>query len=70
MFKIMQNEAPSYLISLIPKREQTFNTRNNIYQPITAEQIVLRIHFSLYSNWLIQSRCQYKKLRINLNFQK
>ena len=28
MFKIMKNEAPSYLISLIPKREQTFNTRN------------------------------------------
>ena len=28
MFKIIKNEAPSYLISLIPKREQTFNTRN------------------------------------------
>ena len=28
MFKIMKNEAPNYLISLIPKREQTFNTRN------------------------------------------
>ena len=27
MFEIMKNEAPSYLISLIPKREQTFNIR-------------------------------------------
>ena len=24
----MKNEAPNYLIGLIPKREQTFNTRN------------------------------------------
>ena len=28
MFKIMKNEAPKYLISLIPKCKQTFNTRN------------------------------------------
>ena len=28
MFKIMKNEASINLISLIPKREQTFNTRN------------------------------------------
>ena len=28
MFKIMKNEAPNYLIWLISKREQTFNTRN------------------------------------------
>ena len=28
IFKIMKNEAPNYLISLIPKCEQTFNTRN------------------------------------------
>ena len=28
MFKIMKNEAPISLISLIPKREQTFNKRN------------------------------------------
>ena len=28
MFKIMKNKAPNYLISLIPKRKQTFNARN------------------------------------------
>ena len=28
MFKTMKNDAPNYLISLIPKHEQTFNTRN------------------------------------------
>ena len=28
MFKIMKNKAPIYLISLIPKREQAFNTIN------------------------------------------
>ena len=28
MFKIMKNEAPNYLISFMPKREQIFNTRN------------------------------------------
>ena len=28
MFKIIKHEAPNYLISLIPKREQTFKTRN------------------------------------------
>ena len=28
IFKIMKNEAPNYLISLMSKREQTFNTRN------------------------------------------
>ena len=28
MFKIMINKAPDYLISLIPKRKQTFQTRN------------------------------------------
>ena len=28
MFKIMKNEVPNFLISLIPKREQTFNTRS------------------------------------------
>ena len=28
MFKTMKNDAPNYLISLIPKYEQTFNTRN------------------------------------------
>ena len=28
MFKIMRNVAPDYLISLIPKREHTINTRN------------------------------------------
>ena len=29
MFKIMKEEAPSYLINLIPKGEQTIRTRNN-----------------------------------------
>ena len=29
MFKIMKKEAPNYLIILIPKFEQTINTRNN-----------------------------------------
>ena len=33
MFKIMKNEASNYLISLIPKRKQTFNTRNK-YLPL------------------------------------
>ena len=29
MFKIIKNEAPNYLINLIPKCEQTIRTRNN-----------------------------------------
>ena len=29
MFKIMKEEAPDYLINLIPKCEQTIRTRNN-----------------------------------------
>ena len=29
MFKIMKEEAPNYLINLIPKGEQTIGTRNN-----------------------------------------
>ena len=29
MFKIMKEEAPNYLINLIPKCEQTIKTRNN-----------------------------------------
>ena len=33
MFKIMKNDASNYLISLIPKRKQTFNTRNK-YLPL------------------------------------
>ena len=45
MLKIMKNEASSYLINLIPKHEQTFNTRNKHYQPTIAEQTVLSIHF-------------------------
>ena len=32
MFKIMKNQAPEYLINLIPKRKQNFNSRN-IYIP-------------------------------------
>ena len=41
----MKNEAPNYLISLIPEREQTLTQETNIYQSIIAEQIVLSIHF-------------------------
>ena len=29
MFKIMKEEAPNYLINLIPKCKQTIGTRNN-----------------------------------------
>ena len=29
MFKIMNNEAPNYLLNLIPKTQQTITTRNN-----------------------------------------
>ena len=29
MFKIMKKEAPNYLITLIPKCEVAFRTRNN-----------------------------------------
>ena len=29
MFKIMKEEAPNYLINLIPKCEQTIRTKNN-----------------------------------------
>ena len=36
MFKIMKNEASNYLISLIPKRKQTFNTRNK-YLPLNYD---------------------------------
>ena len=45
MFKIMKNEARNYLVNLIPKREQTFNARNNYLKTTIAEQIVLSIHF-------------------------
>ena len=34
MFNIMKNEAPNYLISLIPEREQTLTQETNIYQSI------------------------------------
>ena len=37
MFKIMKNEANSHLINLVPKRDQTFNTRNKDYQAIVPE---------------------------------
>ena len=30
MFKIIKNEAPNYLINLIPKCEQTIRTKDNI----------------------------------------
>ena len=75
MFKIIKNEAPSYLISLIPKREQTFNTRNK-YQPTynCSTDYFKYSFFSLYSKWLVQSRCQIfsldKELKFSLNFQK
>ena len=36
MFKIMKNEASNYLISLIPKCKQTFNTRNK-YLPLNYD---------------------------------
>ena len=39
MFKMMKNEVLNYLISSIPKREQTFNTNNKHLPPIIAEQI-------------------------------
>ena len=32
MFKIMRNEAPNYLVSLMPKLEQTSNTGNKHLQ--------------------------------------
>ena len=42
MFKIMRNEAPDYLINLVPKCEYAINTRN-IYQCTIVAQIVLSI---------------------------
>ena len=45
MLKLIKNEAPNYLISLIPKGKQPSTKETNIYQPIIAEQIVLSIHF-------------------------
>ena len=32
MFKIMKNEAPSFLVILIPRREQTFNRKDKHLQ--------------------------------------
>ena len=43
MFKIMRNEAPDYLISLIPKRERTIKTRNCHIPHTTVKRIVSSI---------------------------
>ena len=45
IFKIIKNEAPNYLISLVPIANKSSRQETNIYQPITAEQIVLSIYF-------------------------
>ena len=47
MFKTMKNEAPNYLISLIPKREQTINTRNKHLPTYNYRTDVLSIPFFL-----------------------
>ena len=44
MFKIMKEEAPDYLINLIPKYDQSIRTRNNIYYQLTT---VKQISFSV-----------------------
>ena len=50
MFKIMKNdEAPNYLISFIPKREQTFNTRNKHLLTYNCRTECFKYSFSLYS---------------------
>ena len=48
MFKIMKEEAPNYLIKLIPKTKQTIRTRKTIYQVTTVEQIASSTLFPLY----------------------
>ena len=41
----MKNEAPKYLISLIPKREQTFNTRNKYLPPYNCRTDCFKYSF-------------------------
>ena len=45
IFKIIKNEAPNYLISLVPIASKPSRQETNIYQPIIAEHIVLSIYF-------------------------
>ena len=63
MFKIMKEEAPIYLINLIPKFEQTIRTRNNripVYH-CRAESFK-HSFFPLHLKRFIQLRGKHKKL--------
>ena len=45
MCKIMKNEAPNYLVSLIPKREPSFNTRNKYLQTYNCRKNCFKYSF-------------------------
>ena len=45
MIKIMKNETPNYLITLIPKRNQTFITRNKHVPPYNCRTDYFKYSF-------------------------
>ena len=52
MFKIVKEEAPNYLINLIPEIQQTTRTKINRMPTFTVAQTVSRILFSFHSKRL------------------
>ena len=70
MFKIMKNEAPNYLISLIPKRKRTFDKRNKYLPTYNCRTDCFEYSFfSCTLNDCFNLDVSIRKLRINLNFQ-
>ena len=43
LYKIMTEESPNYLLSLIPKCDPTIKTRNSSIPPFIGELIVLKV---------------------------
>ena len=54
MFKIIKEEAPNYIIKLIPKRKQTIRTRNNHIPGYSCRTDFFKYYFFLSSlnDWL------------------
>ena len=57
MFKIMKEEAPNYLINLVPKCETNTRTRNNSIPTFNCRTKCFKYSFfSFYPKWLVQFR--------------
>ena len=56
MFKIVKEEAPNYLINLIPKIQQTTKTRINRMPTFHHRKDCLKNFFSFLSKRLVQIR--------------